>query len=170
MELHETFYESIDDSHLDSILLPITFSSNLEKDDDSSSSESITQCNEDRASYLHPFTIVGTKESSDRKDELSQNAMPSTKKPYCIADQSSCSPYPPYEADTSCYEISVDCTYDQTSYLHRNNTVIDNTSYCHISEVDKNRPLSEKARVKVIDHTFILKTKQLIDRDLLLLS
>ncbi|XP_071177601.1 uncharacterized protein [Mytilus edulis] len=141
-ELHETLYESIDDSHLDSILLPITFSSNLEKDVDSSSVESITQCNEDRAEYLHPFTSRGTKASSGQ-DEQTKNAMPSTSKPYCEVGQSLNSPYHPYESEASCYEIPVDCTYDRASYLHRNTTLVDDTSYCHISEIDKSLPLSE---------------------------
>ncbi|CAC5426455.1 unnamed protein product [Mytilus coruscus] len=142
-ELNESLYESIDDSHLDSILLPHTFSSNLEKDNDSYSSESIINCNEDRASYLQPFTSLGTKESSCHKDEQSQNAIPSTSKINCIVDQNLCSPYPPIEADDSGYEISVDCTYDRASYLHRNNTLVDKTAYCHISEVDKSGLLSE---------------------------
>ncbi|CAC5426453.1 unnamed protein product [Mytilus coruscus] len=143
LELHESLYESIDDSHLDSILLPITFSSNLVKGYDSSSSKSMTSCNEDRARYQHSFTSLGTKESSCHKEEQSQNAIPSTIKSNCIVDQSLCSPYPPIEADDSGYEISVDCTYDRASYLHRNNTLVDNTAYCHISEVDKSGLLSE---------------------------
>ncbi|CAG2185199.1 unnamed protein product [Mytilus edulis] len=137
LELHETLYESIDDSHLDSILLPITSSSNQEKDYDSSSSESITNCNETRVCYQHPLTSLGTKEASDHKDEQSQNAMPSTIKNDCIVGQSLCSPFQPVEADASGYEISVDCTYDRASYLHRNTTLVDNTSYCHISEIDQ---------------------------------
>ncbi|CAC5392623.1 unnamed protein product [Mytilus coruscus] len=143
LELHESLYESIDDSHLDIILLPQTFSSNLKKDYDSSSSESMTKCNEDLASYQHPVTSLGTNESSGHKDEQSQNAIPSTKKTNCIVGQSLCSPYPPIEADASGYEISVDCTYDRASYLHRNNTLVDKTSYGTISDIDKSKLLSE---------------------------
>lgn len=143
LELHETVYESIDDSHLDSILLPITFSSNLEKDDDSSSSESVTQCNEDRASYRHPLFSLRTKISSGYKDEQSQSDIPYTEKSYCIEDQSLCSPFPQIEANTSGYEIAVDCTYDRACYLRRSNTLVDKTAYCHISEIDKGEPLSE---------------------------
>lgn len=143
-ELHEGLYESIDDSHLDSVLLPFTINSNLEKDDDSSSSESITQCNEDRASYIHPFTILGTNESSCHRNEQSLSAIPSTKIKNYKEDQSLCSPYPPIEyvdAGAAGYEMSVDCTYDRASYLHRNNTLVDKTSYCHISDIEKSKPL-----------------------------
>ncbi|CAC5384648.1 unnamed protein product [Mytilus coruscus] len=138
LELHESLYETIDDSHLDSILLPHTCSSYLEKDHDSSSSESITNCTEDRASYLHPFTSLITKESSCPKEEQSQKAIPPAEKSNCTLYQSSCSLYPPIEEDASGYAISVDCTYDRASYLHRNNTIVDKTSYCRISEIGKN--------------------------------
>ncbi|CAC5426444.1 unnamed protein product [Mytilus coruscus] len=145
-ELHECLYESIDDSHLDSVLLPFTFSSNMEKDNYSTSSESIKNSNDHRASYLHPFTSLGTKESSFHRNEQSISAIPSTKKMNCKEDQSLCSPYPPIEhveADAAGYEISVDCTYNRASYLYRNNTLVDNTSYCHISDIEKSKPLLE---------------------------
>lgn len=142
-ELHESLYETIDDGHLDRILLPQTCSSNLEKDDDSSSSESISDCNEDRASYLHPFVSPITKETRDRREEQRQKVIPIAKKSNCNLDQSSCSRYPPIEEDASGYEISVDCTYDRASYFHRNVTRVENSSYCRISDIDKSEPLSQ---------------------------
>ncbi|CAG2252260.1 unnamed protein product [Mytilus edulis] len=63
-------FETIEDGHLDRILLPRTCSSYLVNDDDSSSSESISNFNEDRASYLHPFmssTTKGIKLSQSRQ-------------------------------------------------------------------------------------------------------
>ncbi|XP_076106136.1 uncharacterized protein LOC143074671 [Mytilus galloprovincialis] len=140
-ELHESLYESIDDSNLDNTLLPHTSTSYLEKDDDSSSSESISKCNEDRASYLQPFSSSITEASSYHQDEERPKAIPSDKKDNCIVGKSSCSPYPSIEEDASGYEVSVDCTYDRATYLHRNNASVDKTSYCHISDIDKSAHL-----------------------------
>lgn len=142
-ELHESLYETIDDGDLDRILLPQTCSSNLKKDDDSSSSESISNCNEDRASNLHPYVSPITKETRYRREEQRQKVIPFAMQSNCILDQSYCSRYPPIEEDALGYEISVDCTYDRASYFHRNNTRVKNTSYCRISEIDKSEPLSQ---------------------------
>lgn len=136
-DLHECLYESIDDSHLDTILLPHTLSSNLETDNISSSSESITNCSYDQARYLQPFDSLSTKESSCHREEQSQSATPTMTKTNRTVIQSLCIPYSQTEADTSGYEISRDCTYDRASYLQRNNTLVDKTSYCHISDVEK---------------------------------
>lgn len=136
-ELHEGVYESIDESHLDRILLPHTCSSYLENDDDSSSSEIISKSNEDRASYLKPFTNHVTEESRYQQDEQHPMAIPSANK------DNACSTYPPIEEGASGYEMPVDCTYDRATYLHRNNTLVDKTSYCHISDIDKSKDLSE---------------------------
>lgn len=142
-ELHESLYETIDDGHLDRILLPQTCSSYLVNDDDSSSSESISNFNGHRGSYLHPFFSSTTKGSSCRRVDQSQLEIQLAKNSNCIVDQSSCSRYPPIEEDDSGYEMSVDCTYDRANYFHRNNTRVENTSYCRISEIDKSEPFSQ---------------------------
>ncbi|CAC5384649.1 unnamed protein product [Mytilus coruscus] len=131
----ENVYETIDDSHLDSMLVTQTCSHTLEKDDESSSSGSSINCNDDRSIYLQPLGSLIEKDSSCHTEEHSRNIFPSANKSTCIEDQTSCNPYPAIEEDDSSSEFSEDAVYDRSSYLHPYNTLVNKTSSCHIYEI-----------------------------------
>ncbi|CAG2199193.1 unnamed protein product [Mytilus edulis] len=92
--LHEGFYETIDDSHLDSISVLQTCNPNPGNDDESLDSVSSTNYIDDRSSYLDPVSSPPiTRKSSWLNEEQSQETFSSTRISSCIQNQTSCNPY-----------------------------------------------------------------------------
>ncbi|CAG2185198.1 unnamed protein product [Mytilus edulis] len=127
--LHEGFYETIDDSHLDSISVPQTCNPNPGNDDESldsvsstnyiddrssyldpsisgkdsesSISEISTNCNDDQSNYLQPLCSLISNNSSCHTEEHSHKVFPSANSSTCIADQTSCNANVDIEEDDS---------------------------------------------------------------------
>lgn len=115
-ELHERFYEEIDESLMENILHPRIVSPNLAKDDNASKSRS--NLNTKNKSFNRNI------DSSEKADSFVKI---STKN---VVDQKFCSFGPAAEDSSS----SSDSTVDRTSYLHPYNTLSSKKSYCHTYE------------------------------------
>ncbi|CAC5426451.1 unnamed protein product [Mytilus coruscus] len=126
--LHESFYETIDDSHLDSILVPQTCNPN----DESQGSVSSTICIDDRSSYLDPVSSPITSKSSWLNEEQSQKTFSSTRISTCIENQTSCSPYLEKNDESSSSRSSTNINDDQSIYLQPLSTsLITKDSSCY---------------------------------------
>ncbi|CAC5426452.1 unnamed protein product [Mytilus coruscus] len=136
--LHESLYETIDDSHLDSILVPQTCNLNMEKDCNSRSSGSLANYSDDRSSYLEPFSSPITKISSCQREDQSQKTFPSAKTFICIENQNSCSPNLENDSESSSSGSSTNCNDDQSIYLQPLSSLITKDSSCHREEHSRN--------------------------------
>ncbi|VDI72731.1 Hypothetical predicted protein [Mytilus galloprovincialis] len=132
--LHEGFYETIDDSHLDSISVLQTCNPNPGHDDESLDSVSSTNYIDDRSSYLDPVSSPITKKSSWLNEEQSQETCSSTRISTCIQNQTSRNPYLKKDSESSISVISTNCNDDQSNYLQPLCSLISNHSSCHTEE------------------------------------
>ncbi|CAC5426450.1 C1QL [Mytilus coruscus] len=134
LALQESFYETIDDSHLDSVLVPQTCNLNLEKDGNSRSFGGSANYNDDRSSYIEPVSSPITKISSCQREKQSQKTFPSAKTFICIENQNSCSPNLENDSESSSSGSSTNCNDDQSIYLQPLSSFIKKDSSCHTEE------------------------------------
>ncbi|CAC5426443.1 unnamed protein product [Mytilus coruscus] len=151
--LHESLYEIIDDSYLDSILVPQTGNPNPGNNDESQSSGSSTNCNDDRSSYLDPFRSPITKKSSCQKEEQSLKTFSSTKISTFIKNQTSCSPYLEKNDESSSSRCSINCNDDQSIYLQPLSSLKTNDISCNTEEQSLNVLASANNSTCIEDRT-----------------
>ncbi|CAG2252261.1 unnamed protein product [Mytilus edulis] len=134
---HESLYEIIDDSHLDSIFVPQTVHYNPRNDDESQSSINSANYNDDRSSYLEPVNSSPiSKISSSHRVEQSQKTFSSTRISTCIQNQTSCNLGKDNESSSS--RSSTNSNDDQSIYLHPLSIFITNDISCYTEEQSRN--------------------------------
>lgn len=133
--LHESFYETIDDSHLDSISVPQSCNPNPGNDNASQSSRSSTTYNDDRSSYLDPVCSPNTKKSCFRKEKQSKKTVPPARKSTCLENQTAFSPNLESEGESAIFGCSTNCNDDRSKYLQPVSSLIVHDSSC---QKDKN--------------------------------
>ncbi|VDI72732.1 Hypothetical predicted protein [Mytilus galloprovincialis] len=132
--LHESFYETIDDSHLESISVPQTCNLNPGNDNASQSSRSLTTYNDDRSSYLDPVSSLNTKKSSFRKEKQSKKTVPPAWRSTCLENQMAFNPNLESDGESAIFGCSTNCNDDRSKYLQPVSSLIVHDSSCQKEE------------------------------------